>query len=264
MDENIGNKEGKESKRHPSGRAFILTENTLVYEAEPEESSGKRENQPTVVSIHSALPVKLKGDWRDAFFKWTNVVLATFTYVVIIYYTQAAYIQIQQTMNANKLAEKANRDAWTLAEQAREVAIASDRPWVGLSDFEPKRYTINTPANVVATVQNAGKRPGRIFDMEMSRNWYKDFPASPYYEKLASPPSRTVILPATVMLIPNTFFISQTEFQERYAKGEKFYVYGRISYTDVRTNESHLTHFCEYFEPAQQAFYVCSFYNSID
>src|ERR1700678_351198 len=107
--------EGKESTHdNKPRRAFILTENTVVYEAESDKSENNGQNQPTVVSVQSHLPVELKTPARDRVFGWIDIIVAVLTFVVLVYYTQAAFIQANAAMesaNAAAVAATVAKDA---------------------------------------------------------------------------------------------------------------------------------------------------------
>jgi hypothetical protein len=134
-EENRNNEEQKPERKEFPRRAFILTENTLVYAAKSDERGDESQKQPTTVNIQSHLPVDVKRDWRDTIFKWLNILLATVTFIVVVYYTQAAFLQAQASIKSARAAEQAATTASNTLTNERYRFRIEERPYVVLDEF---------------------------------------------------------------------------------------------------------------------------------
>ncbi len=72
------------------------------------------------------------------------------------YYAAIAKGQLRQMRVATKAAEKANADAWALADRANQTAIDSERPWVGITFTLGPDLDANTSQSIVYFV-NSGE-----------------------------------------------------------------------------------------------------------
>jgi len=279
--------EGHENKPkgNPSRRAFILTENTIVYEAEPEESGQERHDHPTVVQIQSHLPIDLKRDWRDTIFKWLNVLLAAVTFVIVAYYTRAAFIQAQQSIRAAKAAEESAAAATSAADTAasalgfsQEEFRQEQRPYIWLSAGMALPETPvgslsltelqrrNLPLIISLQAFNGGKSPAIkaintqvvvIFDTtEVAKKRLRNYVPEYLSGEFILPPNSSVVLHS-----PQEHIVITDQLLNDLGKVRTMYVVGRIRYFDIFSPSLKVpyeTAFCAQVNPSGLPFSNCT------
>jgi hypothetical protein len=155
-------------------------------------------------------------------------------------------------------------------EKANAGVTAADRPWIGVviqvTDFDlGKSPTINV------AFTNSGKRPARVDLSVWTGGLYLIFPFDPdsKYDLTSVAPSTTIIVPGQTFTMGQTIkgALAQTDFDQM--KGEPlqtYFVFAKIEYWDLQTNEFHYTHACvRYIPKAKSAtdsgFRNCKEYN---
>jgi hypothetical protein len=239
-------------------RAFILTENTIVYEAEPNDSENERQSQPTVINVQSHLPVELKSSFRDKIFKWVEVLLAAVTFIVVTYYTKAAFIQATaaiQSADAAVIAANTNQQSLQFARDSFHI---SERPYVTVSsinfDAAPEE---NKETGLTIIADNSGHTPALkvIFSGAAFLN-----------EKIIG--GKFVVL-KNESVIPSqhqgkshyTLTFSSSDLNEVVSKSA-FKFKGTIRYTDI-FDELHPTTFCMVYDSKEKLFKFCSSDNEV-
>jgi hypothetical protein len=285
MNEKEGEDQGDKAKGNPPRRAFILTENTIVYEAEPGERGQERNDHPTVVQIQSHLPIDLKRDWRDTIFKWLNVFLAAVTFVIVAYYTRAAFIQAQQSIRAAKAAEEGAAAATSAASTAasalgfsREEFRQEQRPYIWLSagmalpdtpvGSVPLEELKKRNLSLVISLQafNGGKSPAiKIINTqvvvivdttEVADKRLRSYIPEYLNGESILPPNSSVVLKSPQEHI----VITDQLLNDLGSKVRRIYVIGRIKYFDIFSptlKVPYETAFCAQVNPSGLPFSNC-------
>lgn len=155
-------------------------------------------------------------------------------------------------------------------EIANANAMQADRPWLGavlsIKDFEVgKKMTVDIIFN------NSGRRPAYAYSILSHGGVYQQFPdPETQYDYSGSP--------STGLIVPGSYQQSETvldtafsqEVMDALNRGPTIYfIFGKIEYRDVRTNEKHWTHVCYRYHPEQAksflyGFRQCAEYNDTD
>jgi len=154
-------------------------------------------------------------------------------------------------------------------EEANANVVNSDRPWMGPAFSVDGFVAGKTPTYSIGFV-NSGKRPAKV-TLTQTMSIMRDFGSNPHYQPYDTTPSTTIIVPGQsavaawkekdVSLNP----ITQTMIDALDSGIIPFRVYGKIEYTDIRTNAQYWTHACWRYTPKQTAtsggFSNCAEYN---
>jgi hypothetical protein len=218
-------------------------------------------SQSPLASNEQCESQKKHRDWVD----YTTLGLETFGLAVLIAYTTFAALQWCEMRESVKKMDEgiiaANRSA-AAAETANAQALESDRPWVGVDDFEPKTLEPDVAKSVAFDVINAGKRPALVPLGEMNVKVYKVFPENPSYAGIATGPSESLLLPGIRINIESKpVVVTSKLIAEMKTTNQSLYIYAHIEYIDVGTQNHHTTHVCERYRPERKAFSICPFYN---
>jgi hypothetical protein len=139
--------------------------------------------------------------------------------------------------------------------------LASDRPWIGLTQFRITGFEPNKDLTVTLSIINAGKSPADIALEELGVGEFKTFPPNPLYVKTKTKPSHTLAVPGTIVIQQKTFRVDSSAFN-RIASGRTMYfIYAHVDYRDVRTNQVHYAHICQMYMPDFKDFFICNAYN---
>jgi len=164
MDEEVGSdkRENAKGDKLPR-RAFILTENTVVYVAEANERENTNQNHPSVVNIQSHLPVDIRVTYWERAFRLLEIFLATVTFVVVVWYMRAAYLQVSATQEATAQARVAAAESVVEAQAAidlsKEQFQRDQRPYIWKAFIKAYPYSIAGPVRVDIFFANFGKTP---------------------------------------------------------------------------------------------------------
>jgi hypothetical protein len=154
------------------------------------------------------------------------------------------------------------------SETANNNVLEADRPWMGAVVSEANFELGKRPVfSIVFT--NTGKRPARVDLTSIRTNWYLQFPTNPDREYIFD------ATPSTSVVVPGQGVSSVTEWSnpmaqldvETAATGPStFFIFGKIEYRDLKTNESFWTHVCVRYMPTMKTdtdngFRNCAQYN---
>jgi hypothetical protein len=127
---------------------------------------------------------------------WTSAAV-----LAAIVYASIAALQWCEMQRANGLAQKANQDAWTLADNANQTAIYSERPWVGIN-IAIQNWTDDKTRKAVIVFTNSGRRPAKTTLVQSGSHDFKSFPPNPPYE-LHSP--NVADIRSVALILPNGY-----------------------------------------------------------
>jgi hypothetical protein len=206
-----------------------------------------------------------RRDWLD-YVKFAAEIIGL---LVLIAYTTFAALQWCQMKRATDLAQKANADAWLLANRANQTAIDSERPWVGIS-LSVQDWAIDKSPVADVSYINSGRRPAKITTAQFDIGDFRAFPKDPFNKRVLSPVhSSGLILPngngTNARLIDR---ITQGRLDELAKRQHTFFIYASIDYEDVLTHAKHWTHACWQYLPGfrnnNSGFVHCETYNETD
>ncbi len=245
-----------------------LNERTDQTQTQPENSPIVSQSNLPPAPWMAYCTGQQKRDWFD-YAKFVGEIIGL---GVLIAYTTFAALQWCQMKRATDLAQKANGDAWTLANRANQTAIDSERPWVGTT-FTIQDWTVGrAPVAHVAFV-NSGRRPAKITDAWFDAGDFKVFPRNPFhgrdYPAIHNVNSVGLILPNANLTNTRVLDrLTQARLDELAARQHTFFIYASIEYEDVLTHAKHWTHACWQYLPGFQndksGFVNCATYNDID
>jgi len=138
-------------------------------------------------------------------------------------------------------------------EKANSNVVAADRPWLG-GEFDIKDFDLNKEPAFTLTFTNSGKRPARVDFAVMAASWYATFPFNPEaeYAKVGTEPSTSILVPGARTRL-NAIGQTVTRDQLNRAEGtyplRTFFLFGKVDYRDLETNETHFTHICIRYMP---------------
>jgi len=164
-----------------------------------------------------------------------------------------------QAIATNNLALQAQRAA-DYAQQAIKTSVESERPWVGVSTAQVANFVEGQTAKITINVTNSGKRPASAKEIYGA----SAFNSLPLFPTLANnQASVAYILPGASSTATFEYIVPDTAFSDWKRTKQIFFVYAEIVYTDVGTNTSYITHFCEFYNPdnKDQPFSLCTRYN---
>jgi hypothetical protein len=210
--------------------------------------------------------------------EWYKLVIETLTLLGIVAYAiitvrmwREMIFARHQSQLAMETSKKSADQALEKAKEANEIAVAGERPWVGIlfaiQDFQQgkaPRFTIQ--------YLNSGRRPAKVISSEAVPNTYTVFPKTPFYKKTpGNIRSAAVIVPNGVLTHSDPLpFPSDTELAElrKFPRKKTYYLYGSIEYEDVVTHATHWTHGCLQYYPEYGgpfgSWVNCPFYNEVD
>jgi hypothetical protein len=165
---------------------------------------------------------------------------------------QAGALQ-QSVEQATKLANETAK--------ANEYVVTADRPWVGVESHAVDNFEEGKTAKITITYINTGKRPATASIVYGPKE----------FSYLPSDPISMANQQASVaFMLPGGHFTSAIDYPvemgliNRLNREKKilFFV-AEIIYTDVGTNKSYITHFCESWAPSSKTipFPLCTRYN---
>lgn len=132
------------------------------------------------------------------------------------------------------------------AEEGNKNAMEENRPWFKLAinvvDFE-----VGKIAKAGFMFTNSGKRPGFVLFADLASHTYDSFPTNPDYVRKPQIVSNGFVVPGAsagnltpILEVP----LSQEALDALNSGNIKYYVYARVEYKDVRTNQRHFAHAC--------------------
>jgi hypothetical protein len=207
-------------------------------------------------------------DWFD----YAKAVGEVVGLAVVITYTTFAALQWRQMKKATDLAQKANADAWTLADRANTTAINSERPWVGIK-FTIQGWTVGDSPEADVAFVNSGRRPAKVTRTLFDVGDFKALPRDPFYGR-TYPSIHNVH--STALILPNASAtnarlldkLTQARLDELAARQHTFFIFASVDYEDVLTHTMHWTHACWQYLPGftniASGFVDCPTYNDTD
>jgi hypothetical protein len=192
-----------------------------------------------------------------------------FGVVVLTAYTTFAALQWCQMKKATGLAQKANSDAWALADRANKTAINAERPWVGIS-IAIQDWDVGKNPRAVVLFTNSGRRPAKATLVQFDKWNFKTFPQNPPYHSYSTDvKSLALILPNSSVTNSQTLDpLTQERIITLGLRKSTFFVYANIEYQDVLTQSRHWSHACWQYLPGFQnlssGFVNCDSYNDVD
>ena len=242
----------------------------------PSEGQKANENPvelATITKLHLISSIetrKPETDKRDeSNYHFRSLLVQWFTFGAVVIYATIAALQWCQMKGANDLAQKANADAWMLANRANRTAINSERPWIGAT-LGTKDWEIPKVPIAVIYFINSGHRPAKVTRVCFDKGDYQVFPDSPPCH------AHKTDIASTVLIVPNGT-VTNTQPEEQFTQARSdylglrqktFYIYASIDYEDVLTHAKHWTHACWQYFPGfhneGNGFVNCSVYNEVD
>jgi hypothetical protein len=290
MDEKSGNEnQGRRETDKMPRRAFILTENTVVYTAEGDESKKASDPQPSVISIQSHLPVDLLVTVRDRVIKIIEMVLAVATFIVVVYYTRAAYLQAQASIEATYATQQAAVAAVSSANTAATALGVSQqqfrqeqRPYLWATpDIAEKtqdrsKQLVITEGDSrfivwVVHIKNGGRSPAKDEVNTQSETHIVDKDSftrdvSEFIPQYPNVPGGIVAPETSATVITGHWPSISNEDFKRIESGERvIYVIGAVKYRDIfsPTIPPYETRYCFVYNPTGMAFGACPQGNTI-
>ena len=188
---------------------------------------------------------------------------------VVAAYTTFAALQWCQMRRATNLAQKANDDAWTLADRANRTAVGAERPWIGVQ-FAVRDWEPNKSPSTSGYFINSGRRPAKVTLVAFDHHDYRVFPKDPLYHRYATD-VKSVALIVPGGNVSNTQPLERLDdarIHELELRRQTLFIYATIEYEDVLTNVKHWTHACWQYLPNfrndTSGFVNCAVYNEVD
>jgi hypothetical protein len=203
---------------------------------------------PSHITIATPAPAPAPWPWQDRISWMANLVLVLFAYAGVMIALSALRKIERQTRYAEAAAQAAADSAKAVLVYAQSQAEA-DRPWVLVGTESvpgtPDKF------NIVAT--NRGRSPARIVslvDEIASAGDDSKLPPNPVYINEPQPPSTSnILLPGESMGIKsfsrgevNSVCETPEHLQLVESWVEKIYLYGNITYLDLRSPDGTQTH----------------------
>jgi hypothetical protein len=167
--------------------------------------------------------------------------------------------QIDRSIGAsNRLADA--------GEKANGLAAEEERPWIGAVGTTATPPILEGKASrITLAFVNAGRRPARVFDLHGRSHIYTTFPDNPPWIISKGAPtiiSHSVNVPGLPIQMQWPIEPLTAQEIEMVKSGTaRFYVYGKVDYVDIRTNEKHTTNACYFYIPIVDNFGSCPEYN---
>lgn len=172
---------------------------------------------------------------------------------------------------------------WQAMRQANEIAVNSNRAWVGFPEsFEKKDFDFvhrkDTPPSSIEfrnvwRMKNAGKRPAKIESVETTANWSKYCTEPPDYSRVPRgldpntltslfgsqmPSSRTLLIPEATYGVTFAMMLPPVGWGEVEKGTYDFCLYIRVAYRDADyPSKLHHTTACRVAVPNVQTFGEC-------
>jgi hypothetical protein len=276
---NLTKKLRKDIRKYASDLNGVLHKQIEAIREAYKAAETKRSSTPEVTvlnhfpeSIEVHQNAKDTGDERN--YRRASFFVTSLTLGAIVVYAALVRWQYREMVNTRLqmqgAIDAANRSA-TAAETANTNAVASERPWVGMTfaiqDFEKSKHP-----RYVIQFTNTGRRPAKVRLARGYSKTYKVFPQHPaYLQEPGNISSTAVIVPNATLTHADTIdFPSETELAElrKFPRQETLYIYASIDYEDVFTHASHWTHGCWQYYPEYGgpfgSWVNCPTYNEVD
>lgn len=170
----------------------------------------------------------------------------------------------RQARSSGALSVQAQRSA-DYAQKAVKASIEADRPWVGVSYYEIPPLVEGQRVTISLRYMNTGRRPAtatiRSTTLEST-----NLPINPI-SLVNQPASLAFILPGATFIQKLPYTVPDPGWLPRLKREHKvFFIVAEITYTDVGTNTSHITHFCAFYDPTSKEtpFPLCTRYNNAE
>lgn len=155
-------------------------------------------------------------------------------------------------------------------ETANGNVIASDRPWmggyIGVTNFE-----LGKKPTITVVFTNSGKRPARLDLTAVKEESRQVFPKNSDADYIFdTTPSASVIVPGQPSLTSQTLGeVVQPDLDLLNSGAFTYFIFAKVEYRDLRTNEHHWTHVCIRYMPAMKSatdngFRNCTEYNDAE
>jgi len=153
-------------------------------------------------------------------------------------------------------------------ESANNNILEADRPWMGAS-ISVANFDVGKKTTFTTYFTNSGKRPARVDLTAMRENLYPRFPADPDREYIFdTTPSTNIVVPGQPVISIQSLTDPLTQMQMSLLTSGQltYFIFGKIEYRDIRTNESYWTHVCLRYMPKMKTdtdngFRNCAKYN---
>jgi hypothetical protein len=188
----------------------------------------------------------------------------------------SSFASSAREMNSGIIAavDKLNLQAAATTQLSKEAEIANtnsveaDRPWMGAS-FSVTTFDVGKNPTFYISFANSGKRPAKVRLTASRENMYAAFPTNPDQQYIFDTvPSVSVVVPGQNVVSISRVSDPMTQIQmDVLASGQlTYFIFGKIEYTDIRTDKAYWTHACWRYMPKMKTdndngFRDCSEYN---
>jgi hypothetical protein len=152
-------------------------------------------------------------------------------------------------------------------EKANQNVVEADRPWMG-GNITVTNFSIGKKPTVIVNFINSGRRPARLDLTEVQTLARETFPKNPDAEYTSdTTPSTSVVVPGqSTFLGPTLGEVIQSDLDLLDGGKFTYFIFAKVEYRDLRTNQRHWTHICVRYIPklksdANNGFRNCEEYN---
>lgn len=249
MDEDVRNKKRKDAERHYQfGLVFVRRKNSLVYKIEAHEGEEDCDNHSPTVNVRSAIPVDLKVSLRDKAIKWLEILLGVATFVVLVYYTHATFIQSEAAIKSAIAASRSADEAKNANDFSRDALVSVQRAFIIVNPVPVIQGTL-TEVLVHFNMENTGTTPTRRLKSHI--NYMVSSQALPKDFIFRDVPMKDRTGEELVPVIgpksssPLTATVSIADWRRLERQEVHIYFYGWVTYNDIfEKTPRHLTRFC--------------------
>jgi hypothetical protein len=252
-------------------RDFVRHKDSLIYIPESYKANEQPKPYPETIYVGSYLPVSLKRDRVQNVLSLIAILVSVFGTYILFRYTEAAFNQVTETQKATERARQTSIEADVAAKRANKIFMKTERPWVGIA-LVVQDWNAKEQPTITIVYSNTGRRPARSLGVNANIAPLNRCPENPAYSRgKFSVKSTNIVFPNTPVTNGNK--IEETVGQmtaeaKKIEPKQKVYLFAKIDYQDVLTNESHWTHGCWQFLPgysgATGSFVSCPCYNEVD
>jgi len=164
-----------------------------------------------------------------------NVERVTLGFVILV-----AFLNLLQTLTTFRSVH--------VAEEANNTTLEAGRPWVG-AQFEVSNFVLGETPTYTISYVNTGGRPAVITAAFNHAGLYEAFPSDPDKEYGPWAGGTRFIVPGQPFIMSNPGIYPLNDVQMS-GSPKTIYVFGKVEYSDPRTNRQYWTHICVRYLPA--------------
>lgn len=266
---NATDKNDDGERHYQFGLVFVRRRNSGVYEIE----ANKNEVKPPTINVLSPIPVDLKVSIRDKAIKWLEILLGVATLIVLVYYTQATFIQSEAAIKSAMAAKSAADTAADALKSSTNSFKIEQRAYVATTQAAmsnpPKCIVPDNSFRVCVDIHiaNSGKTPAVGVRLHRYATFGKNAEKTIKAMKIPAYVTPDGGLLGTVGDQWGSAFtdpVDEATGKTLVDGDETIYVYGVAQYFDV-FGEYHETGYCYHrVMPRGTAFIGCEFGNWFD